>query len=92
MKELPFPATEHEDGDKGDQHDHDGEKDGSAHGAAGRDDQLAGIAGHWPVPEMLLEMMRGVFRHDDRLVHQDADGNGDAGQRHDVGLDVEDAQ
>ena len=44
------------------------------------------------VAKLFFETMGGVFGHDNGLVHQDADGDGDAGQRHDVGLDVDDPQ
>ena len=47
---------------------------------------------HRLVAEVLLEVVRGVLDHDDGLIDQDADGDGDAGQRHDVGLDVDDAE
>ena len=39
--------------------------------------------------EMRRQMMRGVLHHHDRLVHQDADRDGDARQRHDVRRDAE---
>ena len=35
------------------------------------------------------QVVRGVLHHHDRLVHQDADGDGDARKRHDVRGDVE---
>ena len=92
MKELSFPSTEHEDGDEGEQHDEDREENRPPHGTTWRDDQLADVARHWPVAEMLLEMVCRVVDHHDRLIHQDADGNGDSRQRHDVGLDVDDVQ
>src|ERR1700687_4655414 len=50
-----------------------------AHRATGGEDQGAGIARHLLVAEMLLEMMRGIFGHDDGLVHQNANGDGDPG-------------
>ena len=44
------------------------------------------------VAKVLLEMVRGVFGHHDGLIDQDADRDRDPGQRHDVGLDVDDAR
>ena len=44
------------------------------------------------VAEMRRQVVRGVLDHHDRLIDQDADRDGDAGQRHDVGLDVDDAE
>ncbi len=37
---------------------------------------------------VMLQMFMQVFNHDDGRVHHGADGNGDAGKRHDVGVDV----
>ena len=44
------------------------------------------------VAKMGLQVMRGVLGHHDRLIDQDADRDRDSGQRHDVGLNVDDAR
>src|SRR5262249_29479552 len=92
MKELPFPAAQSKDRNERDQHNHDGEEDRPSDGSARRNDQAARVPGYITVAEMLFQVMGGVFGHDDGLVNEDADGNGDAGQGHDVGLDVDDAK
>ena len=49
-------------------------------------------AGRQSSPEAVLGPLAvadDVLRHDDARIHQDADGDGDAGQRHDVGGDAE---
>src|SRR5207247_6112595 len=81
-----------EDRNKGDEDNHHREEDRPAHRAAGTDDDRAGVPGYLVVPEVLFQVVGGVFDHDDRLVHENADGDGDARQRHDVGLHVHEVQ
>ena len=40
------------------------------------------------LPAVVLDVLVGVFDHDDGGVHHDADGDGDAAQAHDVGVDT----
>ena len=92
-KSFAFPAAQgRRPGMNEMQHDHHGEEDGPAHRPAGADNDLGCIAGHLAVAEVFLEVVRGVLDHDDGLVHEDADGDGDPRQRHDVGLDVKNVQ
>src|SRR5262245_24846555 len=92
MKQLAFAARTQENRDEGQEHDQDGKEDRPADSSASLYDDLARIAGDGSIAELLFQVMRGVFDHDDGLIDQNADGNGDAGQRHDVGLDVDDAE
>ncbi len=80
MKVFSLAPREHKHRDKRQQHDHDGEKNRSAHGAAGGQHQLADITGDFAGAEVLLERMRGVLGHYNCLVDENADRNRDPGQ------------
>ena len=50
------------------------------------------VSGDVPVPEMLLQLMRGVLRHHNGLIDEDADRDRQSRHGHDVGLDVDDVK
>ncbi len=56
---------------------------------AGAQDDLARVAADPFVAELRGQVVGGVLHHHDRRVHQDADRDRDAGERHDVGRDAE---
>src|SRR5581483_11682223 len=92
VKELSLSAAEHENRDERDQHNHYAEEDRPSDRPARWDHDVARVASDPSVAEMLLQVMRGVLDHYDRLIDKNADGDRDPGQRHDVGLDVDDPQ
>jgi hypothetical protein len=54
-------------------------------------DLLGGVGNQLPVglfPAVVLDVLVGVFDHDDGTVHHGAHGDGDATQAHDVGVDA----
>ena len=90
MERLAFLPGQGEHGNERQEDDDHREEDRPAHRAAGRDDDLARVAGDLlVVAEMGRQVMRGVFHHHDRLIHQDADRDGDPRERHDVRGDAE---
>ena len=86
-EEPALLGLQHEDGHKGDDDDDQGEEDAPAHLLAGADH------GGEAVPAVLFapfgEVAITVFHHDDGGVHQNADGQRDAAERHDVGGDLQ---
>ena len=80
---APLLGLQGEDWQKGEGDDEQGEEEGWPHLAAGRQHDLpARSTGRRP-----LQMLVGVLHHDDARIHHGADGDGDASQTHDVGVD-----
>jgi hypothetical protein len=92
MEQFPLAAREHEHGHEREQHDEHAEEDRPAHGPKRRQDEFARIAGYSLLTEPLLQVVRRVLDHHDGLIDQHADGDGDAGEGHDVSLHVHDAR
>ncbi len=84
LEQPPFLRLQREDRHEGDGDHQKGIEQRRAHfGCRGGDElpmrRLAAVA---------LDVLVGVLDHDDGRVHHGADGDGDAAQRHDVGVDA----
>ena len=86
MKELAFLTRQRKDGEEREKDDDHGEEDRASDLPGGvphdLDDRLSARVG--------LIVAKDVLRDDDAGVHEDADGDGDPTQRHDVRRDAED--
>ena len=92
LNSRPLSAAEHEDGGEADGNDQQTEEERWADFLGGIHDDVAAGAGEPPGAHALffmIEMLVRVFDHDDRAIHDHADGDGDAAEAHDVGVDAE---
>ena len=92
MEKFPGLAGELEDGDEGEDDDRHREEDRAADLLRGGEGDAPRFVAGERAGEfgfLLLAVAEDVFGHHDRGVHEHADGDGDAGERHDVRLDAE---
>ena len=88
LEQAPFLRLQGEDRQEGDSDDEQGEEERLAHLLGGFDhDNVAAAGPAFVFP--LLQAFVGVLDHHDGGVHHGADGDGDAGQRHDVGIEAD---
>ena len=92
MEELAFLAGEQEDRHEGEDDDQHGEHQGPSDLGGGGQGLVPDLGGGQPACQAgrgAFAVADDVLGHDDARIHQDADGDGDAGEGHDVRRDAE---
>ncbi|MCG3777746.1 MAG: hypothetical protein JW388_0440 [Nitrospira sp.] len=92
MKQFPFLSREREHRHESEDDDRHRKENGAAHLFRSRADRLPSFRRIQSAAFGALggfAMTDDIFRYHNSCIHQHADGDGDAGKRHDVGSDVE---